>query len=114
MLVGSLLTFLFLGLLQVGLALHFRNVLVASASEGARYAANADRAPADGEQQARRLVADSLSSTVADRLSYTGVQRTDGGVSVVEVTIRGPLPLVFLPTGPITVTARGHALDEVP
>ena len=35
-LVGILLTFLFLALLQLGLALHVRNTLVASAAEGAR------------------------------------------------------------------------------
>ena len=44
-LVGVLLTFLFLALLQLGLALHVRNTLVASAAEGARYGANADRNP---------------------------------------------------------------------
>ena len=112
MLVGSLLTFLFLAVLQVGFALHYRNVLVASAAEGARYAANADRTPADGRHQARELVAESLSPTVADGLTYEAVEQLDGGVAVVEITIRGPLPLVFLPTGPITITARGHALDE--
>ena len=112
MLVGSLLTFLVLAVLQIGFALHYRNVLTATAAEGARYAANADRGPADGEAQARRLVGEPFSPAVAARLHYTVVERADNGVPVVEVTIRGPLPLVFLPAGPVTITARGHALDE--
>ena len=112
MLVGTLLTFVFLAVLQVGFALHYRNVLTASAAEGARYAANADRGAADGELQARRLVEESFSAAVADRMRYTASEESDGGVPVVEVTIRGPLPLVFLPAGPVTITARGHALDE--
>lgn len=42
-LVSVLLVGLFLGILQVALVLHTRNVLVSAAQEGARYAANADR-----------------------------------------------------------------------
>ena len=47
-LVGTLLVALFLGVLQLGLYLHMRNVVVASLAEGAREAANADRDCADG------------------------------------------------------------------
>jgi hypothetical protein len=43
-LVGVLVCALFLGILEIGLALHVRNTLVACAAEGARYAANADPA----------------------------------------------------------------------
>ena len=53
-LVGVLLTVLFLALLQLGLALHVRNTLVASAAEGARYAANADRTPDEGAAVTRQ------------------------------------------------------------
>ena len=42
-LVSVLLVGLFLGVLQLGFVLHTRNLLVASAQEGARYGANADR-----------------------------------------------------------------------
>ena len=41
------------------------NVLVGSASEGARYGANADRVPADGADRARELVAEALSARFA-------------------------------------------------
>ena len=46
-LVSVLLVSLFLLVMQVGFVLHTRNVLVASAQEGARYGANADRGPDD-------------------------------------------------------------------
>ncbi|MGZ4598201.1 MAG: TadE/TadG family type IV pilus assembly protein, partial [Actinomycetes bacterium] len=64
-LVGILLTVLFLALLQLGLALHVRNTLVASAAEGARYAANADRSPASGAAVTRQLIRDSLADSFA-------------------------------------------------
>lgn len=47
-LVSVLLVALFLAVLQVAIVLHTRNVLVSAAQEGARYAANADRTPAEG------------------------------------------------------------------
>ena len=55
--VGALLTVLFLGVLQLGLALHVRNTLTAAAAEGARYAANADRGPGEGVAWTQELVA---------------------------------------------------------
>jgi len=33
-------------------------------------------------------------------------------VLTIEVTVAGPLPLVFLPAGPLSLTVRGHALEE--
>lgn len=111
-LVSVLLVGLFLAVLQLGFVLHARNVLVASAQEGARYGANADRGTGDAGARTREVVAGALSGTVADRMSYDARQVVRGGVLTVEVTVRGPLPLVFLPAGPLSVTARGHALEE--
>ena len=111
-LVSVLLVGLFLAVLQLGFVLHTRNVLVASAQEGARYGANADRGTGDAGARTREVVAGALSPTVADRMSYDARQVVRGGVLTVEVTVRGPLPLVFLPAGPLSVTARGHALEE--
>lgn len=113
LLVGVLVIVLFLVVLQVGVVLHTRNVLVASAAEGARYAANADRTPADGAARTRDVVATSLSEEVAGRMTYAAVETTGrGSAVVVEVTVTGPLPLVFLPAGPLRVTVKGHALEE--
>ena len=111
-LVSVLVVVLFLVVLQVGLALHVRNVLVASAAE-ARYAANADRGAADGERRTRQAVASALSQRVADRMTYTVSEVIGpGGATVVEVRVHGPLPVVLLPAVPFTLTVRGHALEE--
>ena len=111
-LVSVLLVGLFLMVLQLGFVLHTRNVLVASAQEGARYGANADRGAADARARTRDVVAAALSPTVAGRMSYDAEQVLRGGVAMVEVTVRGPLPLVFLPAGPLSLTVQGHALEE--
>lgn len=111
-LVSVLLVSLFLLVMQVGFVLHTRNVLVASAQEGARYGANADRGPADAQQRTREVVATALSPTVADRMDYGAVEVVRDGVVTMEVQVRGPLPLVFLPAGPMRLSVVGHALEE--
>jgi len=111
-LVGVLLTILFLALLQLGLALHVRNTLVASAAEGARYAANADREPADGEAVARQLIRDALADSFADRIS-SGFE-TVNGVPTVYVEVDATLPLVGLLGPSRGIHVRGHALEEAP
>ena len=111
-LVSVLLVSLFLLVMQVGFVLHTRNVLVASAQEGARYGANADRGPADAQERTREVVATALSPTVADRMDYGAVEVVRDGVVTMEVQVRGPLPLVFLPAGPMRLSVVGHALEE--
>lgn len=111
-LVSVLLIGLFLGVLQLGFVLHTRNVLVASAQEGARYGANADRGPADAQARTQEVVATALSGAVAGRMTYVAEQVVRDGVVTMEVTVRGPLPLLFLPVGPLALTVRGHALEE--
>lgn len=111
-LVSVLLAGLFLAVLQLGFVLHTRNVLVASAQEGARFGANADRGLTDARDRTREVVGAALSGTVADRMTYEAQQVARDGVLTVEVTVRGPLPLVFLPAGPMSLTVRGHALEE--
>lgn len=109
-LVTTLLTVLFLGVLQVGLALYVRNTLVACASAGARYGADADRDPGDGAVRARLLVSRLLSQRYASSVS-SGVEYS-GGAPVVVVRVSAPLPVVGLvgPAGVLTVS--GHALRE--
>jgi hypothetical protein len=99
-----------LGVLQLGVALHVRNTLTAAASEGARFAANADQLPGSGEQRARRVIAESLSDSYADDVHEVRTWRD--GLDVVIVEVRAPLPLVG-PWGPAgALTVRGHALAE--
>jgi Flp pilus assembly protein TadG len=109
-LVGILLTFLFLALLQLGLALHVRNTLVASAAEGARCGANADRTPADGAAVTRKLIRDSLADSFADGVT-SGTETVDGVVTVV-VRVEARLPLFGLLGPPRAISVRGHAMEE--
>lgn len=112
-LVGSLLTFLFLGVAQVAIDYHVRNVLAACAAEGARYGANADIAdPQAGADRTNALITESLGSSYADAVA-PDPQDSVNGAPVVTVVVHTRLPLLawFLPEGP-TVTATGHALLE--
>jgi Flp pilus assembly protein TadG len=111
-LVGVLLTVLFLALLQLGLALHVRNTLVASAAEGARYGANADRDPAQGADVTRQLIRDSLADSFADGVT-SGFETVDG-LQTVYVQVEATLPVLGLLGPPRTIRVRGHALEEAP
>ncbi|HZG94777.1 MAG TPA: TadE/TadG family type IV pilus assembly protein [Mycobacteriales bacterium] len=113
--VGFLLIPLFLGILQLGMVLHARNVVVASAAAGARYGANVDRRVEDGAAEACRRIREAL-ARVEERLRCTGAVATRGGadpVDVVEVRVDGPLPMFFLPLGSVDVDVTGHAVREV-
>jgi hypothetical protein len=114
-LVSVLLVTLFLVVFQVGVVLHVRNVLVASAAEGARYGANADRTPEEGARRAREVVAEALGQRVASAISCQPVAGEElEGQPVVDVSCSGPMPVVFLPAGAFSLTVHGHALEESP
>jgi Flp pilus assembly protein TadG len=114
-LVGSLLTVLFVAVVQVALVVHVRNTLIDCAAEGARWGARIDRTPDDGAARTRDLVAAELSGGFAAQLGGGDVRAEEverAGVRVVQVSIRAPLPVIGLvgPAGGLTV--RGHAFDE--
>jgi hypothetical protein len=112
-LVGSLVTLLFLGLLQLGIDYHVRNVLAACVADGARYGANADVGSASsGAAQANAEIRHALGSSYAEAVAAPDQSEVDGApVVTVEVTARLPLLAWFLPEGP-TVHATGHAILE--
>ena len=89
-----------------------RNTLVASAAEGARYAANADRDPAQGAAVTRRLIRDSLADSFARGVT-TGFETVDG-VQTVYVQVEATLPVVGLLGPSRGIRVRGHALEEAP
>jgi Flp pilus assembly protein TadG len=102
-LVGSLLTFLFLAVVQIAIDFHVRNVLAACVAEGARYGANGDV---------------SSSRAGVDRAAHAATGGGDVAVlgsPVVVVTVSARLPLLawFLPVGP-RVSVTGHAVAESP
>jgi hypothetical protein len=96
-LVSALASVLFVAVLQVGIALHVRNTLISCASEGARLGARAGSSPDAGATRTRELIAASLSSRFAQDVSADVM--VDGGVEVVAVRVRAPLP-VLGPLGP--------------
>ena len=55
--VYALLALLFFTVLQGGLIVHTRNVLIDAASAGARFGALADRTPADGAERTAEVIA---------------------------------------------------------
>jgi len=111
-LVSALVSLLFLGVFQVGLALHIRNTLIACASDGARFGARADNVAADGAARATELIRASLSDRYAAHVS--AVRETVGGVTVVQVDVSAPLPVLawFGPQGVLTVHGRAFAEDQ--
>ena len=112
-LVSLLVVVLFLIVFQVGVVLHVRNVLIASAAEGARYGADADRTPQEGAERAKQAIAQALGNRMAGSMDCQPVPGADlQGAPLVDIRCTGPLPIVFLPAGPLTITVHGHALEE--
>ncbi|HST86517.1 MAG TPA: TadE/TadG family type IV pilus assembly protein [Kineosporiaceae bacterium] len=111
-LVGGLLTLLFLAVLQLSIALHVRNVLVDCAFEGAQFGALADRDPQAGADRARELIRSELSDRYAEQVS-AGLAWVDG-LPTVEVRVEAPLPVIGVFGVGRTLTVSGHALAEQP
>jgi len=102
---------LFLGIVQVGLVLHVRNTLASAASEGARYAAVVDRAPAEGVERARRQIAGALASRFARDVTAAAV--TVQGAPGVRVDVRAEVPPLGLWGPAVRLEVSGHAIEEV-
>jgi Flp pilus assembly protein TadG len=114
--VMGLLLLLFLVVLQLGLVLHMRNVLVSAAQEGARHDANADVLDLrEGRAVTEAAVAQALSGRAAADVTVADptLVPVGDGLQAVEVTIRAKVPLVLLMPD-IHLTVRGHALREGP
>jgi hypothetical protein len=96
--------------LQFGVYAHSRAVIVSSAQEGARYAANADVPTSAGAARTLQLISEALSSSTADGLSCSAAEDDGGnGVVVVVVHCTGAVPSIVAPLGrllPIDVTGR--------
>jgi hypothetical protein len=112
-LVGSLVTLMFMALLQIGVDFYVHDVLEACVADGARFGANADVADAAaGAVQANEEISRVLGGRYAHAYAPTWQPRVDGApVVTVEVGVRLPLLAWFLPVGP-TVHATGRALSE--
>lgn len=103
---------LLLGVLQVAIYLHVRNVVVAGAAEGARAAAAADRSTSDGGPAAERVLAAGIPGGVRIACA-AGEEPGAGGTVLVAVRCRGGVPALLALAGPeLPVDATGHALKE--
>jgi len=109
-LVESALTFplllaLVLGVLQVALYFHARDVLVAAAQDGARLAAEEGGAPAEGVARARLLIAAGLGSSVTE--PWVDARADEDEVALhVSADLRPIVPIPMDAGLPIDVTAR--------
>jgi Flp pilus assembly protein TadG len=109
--VGILLTFVTLGVLQLGLALHVRNTLQDAASEGARWGALIDSTPTEGVQRTKELITTAVGEQYAQDVSVTSQQWM--GAPATVITVKAPLPMIGL-WGPATsMEVSGHAATEV-
>ncbi|MDN4611080.1 TadE family protein [Arthrobacter burdickii] len=106
-LIGGLLTVIFIAIVQLTLVLHVRNTLIDAASSGARYGTLADRNPQDAVGRTEELIRGSLADSYGSDITIG--ESTVGGVRILEVVVRAPLPVLGLigPTGGMEV--HGHA-----
>ncbi|GAB3246594.1 TadE/TadG family type IV pilus assembly protein [Kineosporia babensis] len=110
--VGALTVFLFLGLVQLALTVHVRNVLTDCAAQGARFGALADRDPEAGAVRTQSLIAEALSPGYAEQVSARLVDLE--GVTTVQVEVRAPVPVAGLIGVGRSISVTGHALAEAP
>jgi len=108
-LVAILVVIIALGVVQLSLALHVRNVVISAASEGARLAAAQDRGLGEGEARTREL----LSSALGDYpVVVTSSTTAIGGADAVVIEVLAPVP-VFGLWGIGSIREEAHALEEV-
>ena len=109
-LVGMMLTFLTLAVLQLALALHVRNTVLDAAAEGARFGALADNVPADSVARTIELISSAIGPEHAG-----DVRVSEGewmGYPAITITVRTTLP-VLGPLGPAgALEVSGHAVVE--
>jgi Flp pilus assembly protein TadG len=113
-LVSVLILTLLLAVLQVAVYVHVRNVVVASAQEGARYAANADVDSSTGAARTVRIVAQATSPRTASGLVCTsGEEQDPTGLTLVVVRCDGSVPALLPALGNLLpIRATGRALKE--
>lgn len=108
--VGVLVITVFVALLQVTLGVYARNVLTDAAGDGARRAALVGGTEAEARQRVQVLSDAALRRGYVDTVTVSRVP--SGDLTIVEVTVTAPLPVLGLlgPGGTLRVT--GHAVDE--
>ncbi len=113
--ISVLLVFLLFAVLQVAVFFYLRNIVAASAADGARYAASAQVPYSVGGERATEQIRHSLAGGAARAVPCTGSPGQDpgSGLPLVVVQCHGKVRSIFLPIGAllgIDVTSR--ALKE--
>jgi Flp pilus assembly protein TadG len=104
---------LLLAVLQGAAFLHLRAVVVASAAEGARQAAAADRSTADGGPLAEQVLARGASARAAAGIRCAAAEVPGpGGAVLVAVSCRGAVPALLAAGSVLPVHVTAHALKE--
>ena len=109
-LVGTLLTFLTLAVLQLALAIYVRNVVHDAAVEGAFHAALADTTLAQGADRTRAIVTRAVGAEYAADVSVTDAGSP--GRPEIRVVVRTTLPLLGLLGAPRGMEVTAHAPAE--
>ena len=109
--VSILIVTLLLAVLQVAVYVHVRNVVTASAQEGARYAANADVSSDSGAPRTVEIVARATSPQTAGGLSCSSAEEVEPGSGLTLVVVRcsGSVPSLLPVLGdllPLSVAGR--------
>lgn len=109
-LVGTLLTLLTLGVIQLALAVYVRNVVHDAAIDGAYYAALADTSPEEGAERARQGIIRAVGEAYAE--DVTVVRSMSLAQPTIEVRIRTTLPVIGLLGMPFALELQAHAPEE--
>lgn len=113
--ISALLVMLLFAVLQIAAVFYVRSVAAAAASDGARYAANADVDPAAGGQRASTVLRNGLGAGMAQSLPCTGAPVVDGatGLQTARVECTGQIRSMFLPIGMfVRIKVTGQSLKE--
>jgi hypothetical protein len=106
-LIGALLTLLFLAIVQLTLVLHVRNTLIDAAASGARYGTLADRNDGDARERTVQLITAALNPDFARDVATS--ESTFQGIRTLEVTVRAPLPVIGFIGPRALLEVKGHA-----
>lgn len=109
-LIGALLTSLFLAIVQLTLVLHVRNTLIDAAASGARYGTLADRNDGDAKERTVQLITAALNSDFARDVGTS--ESTFQGIRTLEVTVRAPLPVIGFIGPRALLEVKGHAVIQ--
>ena len=109
-LVGTLLTALTFGVVQLGLGVYVRNVVHDAAVEGAYHAALADVTLAEGAERTRTVITRAVGDAYAQDVLIAEDERD--GHPTVRVTVVAPMPVLGLVGVPGVWEVEGHAPAE--